>query len=478
MSKTIFEKSIKGTQGINLTDEKLNCDILLNIPENLLRKEKPILPEISELEVVRHFTLLSQKNVSVDSNFYPLGSCTMKYNPKINEVTASLDGFANIHPEQEESGTQGALELMYNLPEQLKEITGMHTITLQPAAGAHGEFTGMLIVKAYFEKIGQKRTKVIVPDSAHGTNPTSAKMCGFDIVEIKSNNRGLVDLEALKTALSDDVAALLLTNPNTLGLFEEDIAEIAKLVHDTGALLYYDGANLNAIMGITNPGLMGFDIVHINLHKTFSTPHGGGGPGAGPVGVVEKLKDFLPVPIIEFKDEKYHFNYDLPNTIGRVKAYYGNFGVLVRAYTYILMMGANGLKQASIDAVLNANYMKEKLKKYFKLEYDKPCMHEFVLSGDIQKEQGANTLAIAKRLIDYGFHPPTVYFPLIVHEAIMIEPTETESKQAMDDFINAMVEIAEEIKQNPQKAIDAPTKASVLRVDETLAARKPNLHWS
>lgn len=478
MSKTIFEKSKSGVRGIKFTNENIDSSFLTEfLPQDSIRAEKPLLPETSELDVIRHFTLLSKKNVSLDGNFYPLGSCTMKYNPRINEKIANLDGFANIHPNQPEATIQGSLELMFDLQNQLKEITGMDAITLQPAAGAHGELVGMLIVKKYFESIGQKRTKVIVPDSAHGTNPATAQMCGFEIVEIKSNERGQVDLEELKKALNDDVAALMMTNPNTLGIFEENITSISKLVHEAGALLYYDGANLNAIMGKSKPAIMGFDIVHINLHKTFSTPHGGGGPGAGPVGVVEKLKSFLPVPIVNKNGEKYYFDYELENTIGKVKAYYGNFGVLVRAYTYILMMGGIGLTKASEDAVLNANYMKEKLKKYFNLPYDQTCMHEFVLSGDDQKEYGVNTLAMAKRLMDYGFHPPTVYFPLIVHEAIMIEPTETESKETLDEFIDAMIKIAIEAKENPEAVLAAPTSTSVLRVDETQAARCPNLCW-
>jgi len=435
------------------------------------------LPELTELDVMRYFTNLSQKNFSIDNVFYPLGSCTMKYNPKINEYTAGLDGFTNIHPEQNEEFAQGALELMYNLQEQLKEITGMNAISLQPAAGAHGEFAGMLIVKKYFEKIGEKRTKVIIPDSAHGTNPATAKMCGFDTVEIKSNSDGLVDVEELKRVLDNETAAIMMTNPNTLGLFEENILEISKLVHEAGALLYYDGANLNAIMGITKPRIMGFDIVHLNLHKTFSTPHGGGGPGAGPIGVTENLANFLPVPVVCFNGEKYFLNYDLKDTIGKVKAYYGNFGILVRAYTYILMMGGKGLRQVSEDAVLNANYLKEKLKNTYKLPYDKICMHEFVLSGDLQKEKGVNTMGIAKRLMDSNIHPPTVYFPLIVHEAMMIEPTETESKETLDNFIEVMKEINREIDEDPELVLERPVKTPVSRVDETLAARQPNLRF-
>lgn len=472
MTKIIFEKS-NGIDGINICD----CDSDLSfIDEKFLRKTPLNLPQLSELETLRHYKELSDKNFCIEKGFYPLGSCTMKYNPKVNEMLANLEGFANLHPLQSDEDSQGALELMYKLQESLKEITGMPAISLQPAAGAHGEFAGMMIIKKYFESRGENRTKVIIPDSAHGTNPASAKMCGFECVEIKSNSKGQVDIDALKAVLNKDVAAIMMTNPNTLGLFEENILEISKIMHENGSLLYYDGANFNAIMGYTNPFLMGFDVVHINLHKTFSTPHGGGGPGAGPIGVVEKLKDFLPVPIIDFDGNKYFRNYDLKNSIGKVKAFYGNFGVLVRAYAYILMMGKN-LKNVSEDAVLNANYLKEKLKGAYELPYDYPCMHEFVLSGDKQKEQGASTLWIAKRLMDENTHPPTVYFPLIVHEAIMIEPTETENKQTLDEFAEVMLKIAKEIEQSPEIALNSPQKASVKKIDETLAARQPDLRY-
>jgi len=480
MQNTIFKDSLKGKRGIKFADSGVNEKELSSIiPEKCLRSDELNLPELTEPEVVRYFTILSQKNFSVDNVFYPLGSCTMKYNPKINEKTAGLDGFLNIHPAQGEEYAQGALELMYNLQEQLKQITGMHSVTLQPAAGAHGEFAGMLTVKKYFENIGEKRSKVIVPDSAHGTNPASAKMCGFEIVEVKSNLKGQVDTEELKKLLTSDVAAIMMTNPNTLGIFEEEILEISRMAKENGTLLYYDGANLNAIMGITTPGAMGFDIVHVNLHKTFSTPHGGGGPGAGPVGVAEKLADYLPVPVVR-RDEaadKYYFDYDLKNSIGKLKAYYGNFGIFVRAYTYILMMGGDGLKKVSEDAVLNANYLKEKLKKSYKLPYDQVCMHEFVLSGDNQKGKGVNTMAIAKRLMDYNIHPPTVYFPLIVSEALMIEPTETETKKTLDNFIDIMQNISNEIENNFEQVLESPLKAAVSRVNETEAARKPVLKY-
>lgn len=470
--KTIFEKS-NGVEGIGFGECKLG-DYL---PQVLLRKEAVGLPQLSELGVMRHYKELSDRNFCIEKGFYPLGSCTMKYNPKVNELLASLEGFVNLHPLQDDEDAQGALELMYNLQEELKKITGMDAVTLQPAAGAHGELTGMMVIKKYFEVKGEtKRKKVIVPDSAHGTNPASAKMCGFDIVEVKSNSKGQVDVESLKSLLDDEVAAIMMTNPNTLGIFEENVLEISKLMHDNGSLLYYDGANFNAIMGWTNPALMGFDVVHLNLHKTFATPHGGGGPGAGPVGVKSFLKEFLPVPSIEFDGNKYYRNYNVEHTIGKVRSFYGNFGVLVRAYAYILMMGKN-LKLASADAVLNANYIKEKLKGVYELPYDEPCMHEFVLSGEKQHHQGVSTLGIAKRLMDSNCHPPTVYFPLIVHEAIMIEPTESESKEVLDGFIDTMLKIAKEIEENPEEVLKSPQTTPIKKVDETLAARHPDLTY-
>ena len=470
--KTIFEKS-SGVEGACIGD----CVLGGFIPKELVREDAIGLPQLSELEVMRHYKELSDRNFCIEKGFYPLGSCTMKYNPKVNELLASLEGFCNLHPAQDDCDAQGALELMYKLQEALKTLTGMDAVTLQSAAGAHGELTGMMIIKKYFETKGElNRKKVIVPDSAHGTNPASAKMCGFDIVEVKSNEKGQVDIEALKTLLDENVAAIMMTNPNTLGIFEENVLEISKLLHDNGSLLYYDGANFNAIMGWTNPRLMGFDVVHINLHKTFSTPHGGGGPGAGPVCVVEKLKDFLPMPIIKYENGNYKRDYNIPHSIGKVRGFYGNFGVLVRAYAYILMMG-NNLKLASADAVLNANYIKEKLKGVYDLPYDEPCMHEFVLSGEKQHHQGVNTLGIAKRLMDSNYHPPTVYFPLIVHEAIMIEPTESESKEVLDGFIDTMLKIAREIEDNPTEVLKSPQTTPIKKVDETLAARKPDLSF-
>lgn len=470
--KTIFEKT-NGIDGINLTDENIDVNF---IPSDCLRKNEVGLPQLSELDVMRHYKELSDLNFCIEKGFYPLGSCTMKYNPKVNEFLSSLDGF-NIHPNSPDEMAQGSLKLMYNLQNALLKVTGMDAITLQPSAGAHGEMTGMMIIKKYFDTIGEKRTKVIIPDSAHGTNPASARMSGFDIIEIKSNAKGQVDIDALKAVLDKDVAAIMMTNPNTLGIFEEQVEEISKIMHENGSLLYYDGANFNAIMGYTNPKLMGFDVVHLNLHKTFSTPHGGGGPGAGPVAVVEKLKDFLPTPVIDFDGKKYFRNYNVKHSIGSVKDFCGNFSVLVKAYAYILMMGKN-LKHASENAVLNANYLKEKLKKYYDLHYDEPCMHEFVLSGERQKhESGVSTLNIAKALMDGNTHPPTVYFPLIVHEAIMIEPTESENKEILDEFVDTMILIAQESKTNPEKILSAPHTTPVKKIDEVTAARHPDLKY-
>lgn len=472
--KTIFEKS-NGVTGIELTDEKEDLTFL---DKNFVREGDIGLPSVSELEAMRHYKELSDLNFCIEKGFYPLGSCTMKYNPKVNELLAGLEGFINLHPLSEDEDCQGALELMFKLQEALKKITGMDAVTLQPAAGAHGELTGMMVIKKYFEVKGEIRKKVIIPDSAHGTNPASAHLCGFDVAPVKSNEKGQVDVEALKELLDSDVAAIMMTNPNTLGIYEENVLEISKLMHENGSLLYYDGANFNAIMGHTNPKLMGFDVVHLNLHKTFSTPHGGGGPGAGPVCVVEKLKDYLPVPTVAFDGENYYRNYNLKNSVGSVKGFYGNFGVLVRAYAYILMMGDN-LKEASENAVLNANYLKEKLKGAYLLPYDEPCMHEFVLSGEKQKhENGVSTLNIAKALMDENTHPPTVYFPLIVHEAIMIEPTESETKQVLDEFVDAMLKIAKVAKTNPEVVISAPHTTPVKRLDETLAARHPDLKYT
>ncbi|TXC92337.1 glycine dehydrogenase subunit 2 [Metabacillus litoralis] len=475
----IFEVSKEGRVGYSLPKleiEELSLDEL--IPSAYIRSEQAELPEVSELDIMRHYTALSRRNHGVDSGFYPLGSCTMKYNPKINENVARIGGLAHIHPLQEEETVQGAMELLFDLQEHLKEITGMDEVTLQPAAGAHGEWTGLMMIRAYHEANNDtKRTKVIVPDSAHGTNPASATVAGFETITVKSDENGLVDLEDLKRVVNEETAALMLTNPNTLGLFEAHILEMAQIVHDAGGKLYYDGANLNAVLSQARPGDMGFDVVHLNLHKTFTGPHGGGGPGSGPVGVKEDLIAYLPKPVLVKTDEGYHFDYNRPESIGRVKPFYGNFGINVRAYTYIRSMGPDGLKAVTEYAVLNANYMMRRLAPYFDLPYDQHCKHEFVLSGKRQKKLGVRTLDIAKRLLDFGYHPPTIYFPLNVEECIMIEPTETESKETLDSFIDAMIQIAKEAEENPEIVQEAPHTTVIKRLDETTAARKPILKY-
>jgi glycine dehydrogenase subunit 2 len=449
----------------------------LDVPETLLPDElvrdEVNLPEISELELVRHYVRLSQKNFSIDSHFYPLGSCTMKYNPKVNDAAAATEGFARSHPLQPAWLAQGNLELMYRLQEAIKEIAGFAGVSLQPAAGAHGEFAGVLIMRAYHQDRGDtQRTRMLIPDSAHGTNPASVTMSGFEAVEIPSDQRGNVDLEALKAVCDDTIVGLMLTNPNTLGLFEEQITRVIDTVHACGGLVYGDGANLNALLGVARPGDLGFDVMHFNLHKTFTTPHGGGGPGSGPVGVNERLVSFLPGPIVSKERDGYQFV--MPEkSIGRLKAFHGNFGMLVRALTYILMMGDEGLRAVTFNAVLNANYLKARLEKVYPVKYERPCMHEFVAMGNIA--EGVHTMDIAKRLIDYGFHPPTVYFPLIVHEALMIEPTETESKETLDAFVDALLKIAEEARDNPDLLHTAPQTTPVTRLDEVSAARKPVL---
>jgi len=450
------------------------------IPKSLQRTKKIGIPNLDETQVVRHFHRLSQMNYGIDSGIYPLGSCTMKYNPKICEQIASWDKFANTHPYQDVSTVQGNLQIMFELERMLCEITGMDYFNLQPAAGAHGEFTGMLLAKTYHEyKKDTERTEVILPDTAHGTNPASATMAGFKLIEIPSNADGTVDLEALENTLSEKTACFMLTNPNTLGIFELDILEISKMVHKSGALLYYDGANMNAIMGKIRPGDMGFDIVHLNLHKTFSTPHGGGGPGSGPVGVNIKLEKFLPVPrLCKSRDGKYFFDYDAPESIGKIKGFYGNFSVLLKAYIYIKMMGGDGLKEASEIAVLNSNYMKKKIldSKKYEMPYKQLRKHEFVLSCEkLKQEKQVTAKDVAKRLLDYGLHPPTVYFPLIVKEALMIEPTETESKKDLDKYIEALIKIADE---NPDIVKNAPNNVSVKRVDEVGATKNPILTWN
>lgn len=473
-NRIIFELSSKGRKAYSLPKNDTGIENVLNdIPSELLRTTDTGLPEVSEGQVVRHYTLLSNKNFGVDTGMYPLGSCTMKYNPKINEKVASLEGFTNVHPLWPVEAVQGSMQLMFELQEYLKEITGMDHITLQPSAGSQGELTGLMIIKKYLLDSGQdKRRNIIIPDSAHGTNPASVTMAGFKVVEIKSNQNGTVNLDALKEVLNEETAGLMLTNPNTLGLFEKDIQEIAKLIHEAGGLLYYDGANMNANMGITTPKEMGFDIVHLNLHKTLSTPHGGGGPGSGPVGVVDRLSEYLPNPRVEKKDDQYVF-IENNASIGHVKSFYGNFGVFLKAYAYILTMGAEGLKKASQLAVLNANYMKVRLKDHYHLSVDALCKHEFVLRGAKDVDSEIVTLDIAKRLIDNGVHPPTIYFPLIVEQALMIEPTETESKEALDYYIDALIQIQQEAINHPERLKEAPTKAPVRRLDEVAVARNP-----
>ncbi|PGT87613.1 aminomethyl-transferring glycine dehydrogenase subunit GcvPB [Bacillus sp. AFS040349] len=475
----IFELSKEGRIGYSLPElevDELSLDEL--IPSVYIRTEQAELPEVSELDIMRHYTALSKRNHGVDSGFYPLGSCTMKYNPKINENVARIAGLAHIHPLQDESTVQGAMELLFDLQEHLKEITGMDEVTLQPAAGAHGEWTGLMMIRAYHEANNDtKRTKVIVPDSAHGTNPASATVAGFETITVKSDENGLVDLEDLRRVVDDQTAALMLTNPNTLGLFEAHILEMAQIVHDAGGKLYYDGANLNAVLSKARPGDMGFDVVHLNLHKTFTGPHGGGGPGSGPVGVKEDLIPYLPKPVLVKTEEGYHFDYNRPESIGRVKPFYGNFVINVRAYTYIRTMGPDGLKAVTEYAVLNANYMMRRLAPYYDLPFNQHCKHEFVLSGKRQKKLGVRTLDIAKRLLDFGYHPPTIYFPLNVEECIMIEPTETESKETLDSFIDAMIQIAKEAEETPEIVQEAPHTTVVKRLDETTAARKPILKY-
>lgn len=478
-SPLIFERSREGRYAYSLPQSDIKTDSVESIlDDKFIRKNKAEFPEVAELDLVRHYTELSNKNFGVDSGFYPLGSCTMKYNPKINEKIARIPGFAESHPLQEEEQVQGSLEIVYSLQEELKEITGMDEVTLQPAAGAHGEWTALVIFKAYHLDNGEgHRDEVIVPDSAHGTNPASASFAGFKAVTVKSNERGEVDIEDLKRVVNENTAAIMLTNPNTLGIFEKNIMEIREIVHEAGGLLYYDGANLNAIMDKVRPGDMGFDAVHLNLHKTFTGPHGGGGPGSGPVGVKKELASYLPKPMVIKDGDTFKYDNDIKNSIGRVKPFYGNFGIYLRAYTYIRTMGAEGLREVSEAAVLNANYIKASLKDHYEIPYKQYCKHEFVLSGSKQKEHGVRTLDMAKRLLDFGVHPPTIYFPLNVEEGMMIEPTETESKETLDYFIDAMIQIAEEAKNDPDKVLEAPHSTIIDRLDETTAARKPVLKF-
>jgi glycine dehydrogenase subunit 2 len=475
----LFEKGIKGRKGYSLPRWDIESRRAEEaIPSHLLRDEIHGFPEMSEVDVVRHFTRLSQWNYGVDSGFYPLGSCTMKYNPKVNEDVARMACFSHLHPWMPETLCQGALRLMYELQMFLAEITGMDAVTLQPAAGAHGELAGMMMIKACLESRGERRKKVLVPDTAHGTNCASSTIASYQNVEIKSTANGLIDPEVVAQTMSEDVAAIMVTHPNTLGLYEEHLRKIAQIVHGRGGFVYCDGANLNALMGIVKMGDLGVDVVHINLHKTFSTPHGGGGPGGGAVGVKKELAPFLPVPVIEKEAETYRFDYDRPKSIGKMRAFYGNFGVMVKAYAYILSMGASGLKRVSEMAVLNANYLMKKLKPYYHLPYDRPCMHECVFTDRFQEKHHVSTLDIAKRLIDYGYHPPTIYFPLVVKGALMIEPTETESKEEIDRFVETLIAIAKEAEENPDRLRQAPQKVKVKRLDEVLAARKPKLRWT
>ena len=474
----IFERSSPGKKAYQLPE----LDVPPVDPSEALgacnvRREIEGVPEVSEVEAIRHFTRLSTWNYAIDYGMYPLGSCTMKYNPRINEVVARTEGLAWAHPYQPEALAQGCLGIMAALEAALAEITGMDAVTLQPAAGAHGELTGILLIRALLEKRGNARKKILIPDSAHGTNPATAAIAGYAVENIKSSDTGGVDLAALEQLVDKDVAALMVTNPNTLGVFENNIAAVSEILHRKGAMLYMDGANMNALVGIARPGDFGVDVMHLNLHKTFSTPHGGGGPGAGPVAVKKVLEPFLPTPRLKRSGKKWAFDYKRPRSIGRVKAYYGNFGVLVRALAYILAHGGPGLRNATVDAVLNAVYIRKALEPYFDLPYSSPNMHEVVFSDDRQSKLGVRTGDIAKRLIDYGFHPYTVSFPLIVHGALMIEPTETEGKLELDQFIDAMISIAKEIETDPEMVKNAPYSTRTSRVDETTAARKPVLRW-
>jgi glycine dehydrogenase subunit 2 len=447
------------------------------IPDALLRREIAGFPELGELETLRHFTRLSQRNFAIESQFYPLGSCTMKYNPKINEVVARFPGFAQVHPLAPGDLLQGALALLFELERMLAEISGMEHVSLQPSAGAQGELTGLMMIRACLTERGNSRRKIIVPDTAHGTNPASSTLCGYEVVQISSNEHGVIDAAMVESAMDQDVAAVMITNPNTLGLFETHIEAIAEVVHSRGGMVYLDGANLNALMGIAKPGHMGVDVLHMNLHKTFSTPHGGGGPGAGPVAVRSHLADYLPVPRIVKAGDRFELNEDFEKSIGRVRSFFGNFGVLVRAYAYVLALGGDGLEDVSRMALLNANYIRKKLEKTYQLAYNEPCMHECIFTDRVQQKNGVSTLDIAKRLLDYGYHPPTIYFPLVVSGAFMIEPTETETIETLDGFVEAMVAIAQEAKNDPELVKNAPHTTPVKRLDEARAARKPVLRW-
>jgi glycine dehydrogenase subunit 2 len=479
-TQLIFDKSVPGHQGYSLPA----CDvpgqpIAQLIPEKYLRKNLAELPELAEPEVIRHYTLLSQKNYAVDTQFYPLGSCTMKYNPKINERISRFVGFNYIHPLFNESLAQGTLQLLYEMEQCLNEIFGLDAFTFQPAAGAHGELTALMMIKAYFQDVGEpQRNKIIIPHTAHGTNPASAALCGFQVIEIESNGHGNIDFTELKNHLDTSVAGVMITNPNTLGLFEEHILEIANAVHHIGAVLYGDGANANALLGKTRFGDLGFDMLHLNLHKTFSAPHGGGGPGSGPVGVKSKFAPYLPKPMVIKDRETYRWEYTRPKSIGRVHSFYGNVGVIIKALAYIRLLGAEGLNSVSEQAVLSANYLKKLVEQIFEVPYSRPCMHEFVATAQkIALEKGIRTLDIAKRLLDYGFYAPTIYFPLTVKEALMIEPTETENKATLDSFAATLLTILQECQQNPELVKSAPMTTPVRRLDEVTAARQPNLKY-
>jgi glycine dehydrogenase subunit 2 len=475
--KLIFEKSTSGRRG----GEPPRYDGLprVEVPEELRRAEAPRLPELAEPEILRHFTELSNRNFGIDTGFYPLGSCTMKYNPRINERLVGLPGFAQLHPLQEEDGAQGALELMWRLQEILAEVTGLHAVSLQPAAGSQGELTGLMLMHAYFADRGEDATRrsVVIPDTAHGTNPASVTMAGYEVAHVRTDGRGNVDVEDLRKKVDETTAGLMLTNPSTLGLFDENIEEIERIFHGAGALMYYDGANLNAVCGISRPGDMGFDIVHINLHKTFSQPHGGGGPGGGPLAVRDILEPYLPVPAVVRDGDRFHLDHDRPKSIGKVRGFTGPFGVFVRSYAFIRSYGPQ-LREMSEVAVLNANYLLARLKDAYDLPFDRLCMHEFVLSArSLKREHGITALDVAKRLMDYGFHPPTVYFPLIVPEALMIEPTETEAKETLDAFVDAMLAIAREAAAEPELVRSAPMTRPIRRADEVKAARQPVVRY-
>ncbi|MCU1336784.1 MAG: glycine dehydrogenase (decarboxylating) beta subunit [Bryobacterales bacterium] len=474
----LFETSSPGKAGYQLPELDVpTVDPAEALGAQHVRREIGGFPEVSEVDAIRHFTRLSTWNYAIDLGLYPLGSCTMKYNPRVNEAVARTEGLMWIHPYQPDALSQGAFAIMAELERALAEITGMDAVTLQPAAGAHGELTGILMVRAALQAQGNPRKKVIVPDSAHGTNPASVRMAGYEVVNVASNDRGMLDAEALARMVDEDVAAIMITNPNTLGVFEEHISNVARILHSKGALVYMDGANMNALAGISRPGDYGIDLMHLNLHKTFSTPHGGGGPGSGPVAVKKELEPFLPLPRLQHAPSGWSWNYGRPQSIGRVRAFYGNFGVLVRALAYIMAHGGDGLRRATLDALLNANYLRKMLEPHYEIAYQAPSMHECVFSDRRQAANGVSTGAIAKRLIDYGFHPYTVSFPLIVPGALMIEPTETESKQELDLFVRALISIAQEAEENPELVLMAPYSTRTTKVDEVAAARKPILKW-